>query len=73
MLPTTIAPAVDWATVRSAADVDAGAELAAALLEEGAGAADVDVVVLAPPQPDNSAARANAVKPRLRCFFIAAP
>jgi hypothetical protein len=60
-----------------------GAELAAALpddsmgvdaaAEEGAGAADVGAVEVAPPQPDNSAARANADKPRLRCFFIAAP
>jgi hypothetical protein len=37
------------------------------------GAADVDVVVVPPPHPDNSAARANADKPMLRFFFIAAP
>jgi hypothetical protein len=33
----------------------------------------VVVVVVPPPHPDNSAARANADKPMLRFFFIAAP
>ena len=56
--------------------MDAGAELAGALVAvsagaEVAGAADVGVVVVAPPpQPDSRAARANADKPMLRCFFI---
>jgi hypothetical protein len=73
---------VDWATESTAADVDAGAEPAAALLDdcagveaaEDVGAADVDVDVdVPPPHPDSSAASANADRPMLRCFFIAAP
>jgi hypothetical protein len=53
--------------------MDDGAELAGALDSAGAdvaGAADVGVVVVPPPQPDRRAARANADKPMLRCFFI---
>jgi len=55
--------------------MDDGAELAGALVAvsagaEVAGAADVAVVVVPPPQPDRRAARANADKPMLRCFFI---
>jgi hypothetical protein len=51
-------------------DVSMGVDAAA---EEGAGAAEVGVVVLVPPHPDSNAARAKADKPMLRCFFIAAP
>src|SRR3954471_10945005 len=82
---TTIWPALESATMSSAADagaeliaapddsagVDAPAEVAGA--EEAGAAGVVAVVVAPPPPPDSSAARAKAGKPMLRCFFIAAP
>jgi hypothetical protein len=55
---------LDGAPLDGCAGVEAAADV---------GAADVDVVVVPPPHPDNSAARANADKPMLRFFFIAAP
>jgi hypothetical protein len=59
---------LDGAPLDGPLDGCAGVEAAADV-----GAADVDVVVVPPPHPDNSAARANADKPMLRFFFIAAP